>query len=105
MTAAAERPAAWFAASAEAGRESGARSPRCAAFTLLEILLGLALLALLIGASVSISANLIGTTPVTAEDVFWQAVSEARKQALLSRQDVHLNFEEKEKAFVLTTEN
>jgi prepilin-type N-terminal cleavage/methylation domain-containing protein len=93
----AERPAGSFAALAKAGRGGRAR----AAFTLLEILLALALLALLSAATVSISENLVGNTPVTPEEVFWRALAEARKDALTSEQEVHLSFDPKAKAFNL----
>jgi hypothetical protein len=103
MIAAAERPAGSFAALAKAGRgDDGriARAPR-AAFTLLEILLSLALIALIIGATVSISANLIGNTPLTADDVFWKALIETRKQALTLQHDVRMGFDNKAKVFVV----
>jgi hypothetical protein len=99
MIAAAERPAGSFAALAKAGRGK-ARAPR-AAFTLLEILLSLALIALIIGATVSISANLIGNTPLTADDVFWKALTETRKQALTLQHDVRMGFDNKAKVFVV----
>jgi prepilin-type N-terminal cleavage/methylation domain-containing protein len=103
MTAAAERPAGSFAASAKAGRESGVRNarPPRRAFTLLEILLVLALLALLLGATVNVSAHLIGDKSLTADDVFWKALNAARKQALMSQQDVRLSFDVKTKSFVI----
>jgi len=102
MTAAVERPAGWFAAPAKAGGRPG-RSPR-AAFTLLEILLALALLALLISATVSLSSGLVGDTAVTAEDMFWKGLTEARKEALTSQQEVRLSFDAKTKAFVVATD-
>ncbi len=82
-------------------RETSAAAPRSAAFTLLEILLALALMALLAGALVTGSAQLIGDKPATAEDVFWQAVLKSRQAALKSEQEVRLSFDPKEKAFVL----
>jgi prepilin-type N-terminal cleavage/methylation domain-containing protein len=100
MIAAVERPAGSLAASAEAGRGS-ARAPR-AAFTLLEILISLALIALLVGATVSISDNLIGKPPTT-DEVFWKALNQARKQALTSQQDMQMGFDSKTKAFVIGT--
>ncbi len=98
-----ECPAGSFAASAKAGRAGGARigCPPRAAFTLLEILISLALIALLVGATVSISANLISSTPLTAEDVFWKALGETRKEALTSQQDIRLAFDAKTKAFLI----
>ncbi|MDB6093453.1 MAG: hypothetical protein JWM32_1015 [Verrucomicrobia bacterium] len=81
-------------------RRRGA-SPAGAGFTLLEILLALALMALLAGVLVSGSAHLIGDKPSTAEDVFWKAMQQGRKGALTSERDVRLNFDPKEKNFVL----
>src|SRR5580698_3678154 len=105
MTGAAERPAGSFAASAKAGQGSAVRIgwPPRAAFTLLEILISLALIALLVGATVSISANLISDTPLTTDDVFWKALNEARKQAHTSQQDIQMGFDSKAKAFVIGT--
>ncbi len=74
---------------------------RVRAFTLLEILLAIALMALLAGALVSGSAQLIGDKPATPEDVFWQVVQKARQAALKSEGEVRLSFDAKDKAFVL----
>jgi prepilin-type N-terminal cleavage/methylation domain-containing protein len=97
MTAGEERPAGAFAASARAHRGS-ARPPR-AAFTLLEILISLALIALLIGATISMAPR--GNDSLTTDDVFWKALTEARKQALTTQQDIRLTFDPKAKAFVI----
>lgn len=67
-----------------------------AAFTLLEILLVLALMGLLVGVLIIGSIHLIGDKPVTPEDVFWKAVSETRREALLSGKEVRLRFETKD---------
>lgn len=67
-------------------------SRRERAFTLLELLLVLALLALLTGVLVVGSARSIQEKPVTAESVFWKAVMETRKQALQSASEVRLTF-------------
>jgi prepilin-type N-terminal cleavage/methylation domain-containing protein len=67
------------------GRSSGG-------FTLLEILLSLALIGLLTAVLVTASMHLTDAKPVTAEDVFWNAVAESRKAALLSGHDVRLRF-------------
>ncbi len=69
-------------------------------FTLLEILLVLALLGLLAGALASGSARLLAQRPVTVEDTFWEAVTEARKDALLNQREVRLRFDEKERTLV-----
>jgi general secretion pathway protein H len=103
MIAAAQRPAGAFDALAKTGpggRVPVTRAPR-AAFTLLEILISLALVALLVGATVSLSSNLIGDTPLTVNDVFWKAMVEARKEALTSQHDVRLAFDTKTKAFLI----
>ena len=92
-----ERPAGSWAASAKA-RRSGVRKT-CAAFTLLEILISLALIALLIGATISVSPR--GDSALTTDEVFWKALTEARKQALTTQQDIRLGFDARAKAFVI----
>jgi general secretion pathway protein H len=100
MIAGEERPAGLLAASAKAHLGTAVRSarPARAAFTLLEILISLALIALLIGATISISPR--GDAPTT-DEVFWKALNEARKQALTTQQDIRLGFDPKAKAFVI----
>jgi prepilin-type N-terminal cleavage/methylation domain-containing protein len=71
------------------------------AFTLLEILLALALMGLLAAVLVSGSAHLIGDQPVTPEDVFRKAVQQARAAALNNERELRLSFDRKELAFVL----
>jgi hypothetical protein len=93
------RPAGWLAASAEADGGSCVRPP-AAAFTLLEILLALGLMALLAAATISVSANLVGP-PASPEEVFWQALTQARKEALTTQQDIRLAFDSKTKAFLI----
>lgn len=68
-------------------------------FTLLEILMVIALLAMIASVLVVGSIKLIETKPKTAEEVFWKAVSETRKTALLSAQEVRLRFVTKNKTF------
>lgn len=93
-----------------AARPPGARVPRprsrpirsTRAFTLLEMLLGLALIALLAGALIGGSSALLAEKPTSANDVFWSAVQAARKTALNSQHDVNLRYEEKTKSFQLT---
>jgi prepilin-type N-terminal cleavage/methylation domain-containing protein len=72
------------------------------AFTLLEVLLGLALIALLAGALIGGSSALLSEKPVSADDVLWSAVQAARKTALNAQQDVSLRYDDKAKAFTLT---
>ncbi len=71
------------------------------AFTLLEMLLGLALIALLAGALIGGSSALLAEKPVSADDVFWATVQAARKSALNGQQDLNLRYDEKAKAFQL----
>jgi prepilin-type N-terminal cleavage/methylation domain-containing protein len=86
-------------AKAHSGRAARrARAPR-AAFTLLEILISLALIALLIGATISIAPR--GDSAPTTDEVFWKALTAARKQALTTQQDIRLGFDPKTKAFVI----
>jgi len=75
------------------------------AFTLLELLLALGLIALLAGVLVAGSASLLNDKPVLPQEVFWQAVHAARKTALQNAalqggHDVQLSFDPKQKAFV-----
>lgn len=104
---------------AEAGeRASGRTSPRAPrrfpqrrahlagcgggpAFTLLEILLALALLGLLASALISGAVRLVSAAPQSPEDVFWEAARTARRTALNAEREVRLSFDPKEKAFVL----
>jgi len=72
------------------------------AFTMLEVLLALALIALLGGVLVSGGSSLLADKPISADDVFWKAVQECRKQSLKDAKDVRLGFDPKEKKFVLT---
>lgn len=71
------------------------------AFTLLEILLALALLGLLSAAMVSTATHLVDTRPRAPEEVFWEASRAARRAALKSQQEVTLSFDSKEKQFVV----
>ena len=71
------------------------------AFTLLEILLALALIALLAGALIGGSSALLAEKPISADDVFWSSVQAARKAALSAQHDVSLRYDEKAKAFTL----
>jgi Tfp pilus assembly protein FimT len=72
------------------------------AFTLLEILLAIGLMALLAGALVAGAIQLVGDKPATPVDVFWQAVLQSRQAALESEHEVRLSFDSKEKTFVLS---
>lgn len=70
---------------------------------MLEILLAIGLVALLGGLFIGATGSLLTTQPKTAEEVFWKAVVEARKYALLHNQDVRIGFDAKAKEFVAST--
>jgi general secretion pathway protein H len=80
-----------------AGRR-GSSGPAGRAFTLLEILLALAIIGLLSAVLIGGSARLLSDRPVTVADVFWKAVQTARKAALQHERDVQLRYvEDREK--------
>ncbi len=70
-------------------------------FTLLEILLAIALMGLLAAVLVTGSVNLLSDKPATPEAVFWQAVQQSRTAALTAEREVRLSFDPKQQAFVL----
>lgn len=70
-------------------------------FTLLEILLCIALIALLGGVLIGGSSHLLSEQPATPHGVFWKAVQEARKAALKSQREVRLKFDRDKKQFLL----
>jgi hypothetical protein len=81
--------------------KSGARS----AFTLLELLLAIGLVALLSAGLIAGSVTLLNDKPVFPQEVFWQASHAARKTALLNASvagghDVRLSYDDKQKAFI-----
>ena len=81
------------------------KSPARAAFTLLELLLAIALIALLSGVLIAGSVSLLDDNPVLPEEVFWQASHAARKEALQNAalragHEVRLSFDAKQKAFI-----
>lgn len=71
-------------------------------FTLLEILLSIAVIALLGSVLIGGGSRLLSDRAVTAEDVFWKTVQECRKTALKNGKDVRLGFDPKEKKFLLS---
>ena len=95
-----DAPQAWPPAT-RAAPAGWRRARRAAAFTLLEILLALALLGLISAALVSGAIHLLNGGAKTPEEVFWDASAAAREAALKKDQDVLLRFDDKEKAFVL----
>lgn len=71
------------------------------AFTLLEILLSLAIIALLGGVLIGGGAHLMTEKPVSTQEVFWKAVQEARKAALKAEHEMRLTFDKEKAQFVL----
>jgi len=65
---------------------------KSSAFTLIEILLVLALIGLLASVLVMGSVRLMSGQAPTPEEVFWKAVAGARRMALVSGKDVQLQF-------------
>lgn len=84
---------------ARASVRTGARSSR-SGFTLLEILLVLGLISMLVGVLVTGSVRLLSDQPVTVEEVFWEAVNETRKDALLHQREVRLRYDADGRALV-----
>src|SRR5688572_28545477 len=72
---------------------------RSEAFTLLEILLAVALLGILSAAMVSIAPRLADARPQSPSEIFWEAARAARRSALTSDSEVRLSYDSKEKAF------
>jgi prepilin-type N-terminal cleavage/methylation domain-containing protein len=78
------------------------RRPGCArGFTLLEVLLSLAIIALLASVLIAGAARLLTEQPLTADEVFWKAVQEARKTALKTEHDIRLKFDKEKKQFLI----
>jgi general secretion pathway protein H len=71
-------------------------------FTLLEILLALALIAAIAATTIGLSTNLLNSRVATPEDVFWKASEAARKSALKSGIEVDLGFDDKQKAYTIS---
>ena len=72
-------------------RLRGAASAR-SGFTLLEILLVLALLGLMAGLFITAARNFTDEKSRTVDDVFWEMVTQARKQALLTGREVRVTY-------------
>lgn len=71
-------------------------------FTLLEILLALALIALLGTIFIGGSAAMFTDKELSLDDQFWKACAGARHEALEHRNDVLLSFDPKARAFEMT---
>jgi len=74
---------------------------RLRGFTLLEIMLAVALIGLLSAALVSVAVHLADNRPRTAQEIFWEANHAARRTALKTEHEVQLSFDAKEKKFVV----
>ena len=70
------------------------------AFTLLEILLALALIGVISAALVAGSVSLLRNKPTTPDEIFWQTVHQARKTALEGGNEVRVSWDGEHKAFV-----
>lgn len=68
---------------------------------MLEILLALAIIALLGTVLISGADRLLSEEPVTAHEIFWKAVLEARKAALKAEHDIRLKYDKEKKQFVI----
>ena len=66
-----------------------------AGFTLLEILIVIALIAMLTTVLIVGTTRLLRDKPVTAGEVFWKTVDDVRKSALLDNRDIRLSFDPK----------
>lgn len=72
-------------------------------FTLLEILVTLALIALLAGALVAGAGRLLKDQPTTPAEIFRKALTEARQYAIEKNVEVRLSFDAKNKALTAST--
>ena len=72
---------------------------KASGFTILEILLALAVMALIAASIIGASAHLLNSRAVSPDDLFWQAVAASRKLALHSGAETRLGFDDKAKAF------
>lgn len=72
-------------------------------FTLIELMVVVGLIALLAGVLITGSTRLLADRPVTVEQVFWQALEDARKEALVEQREVRLRYDADRKALVATS--
>jgi prepilin-type N-terminal cleavage/methylation domain-containing protein len=82
--------------------EGGTAVTTDSGFTLLEILLAIALIALISATIIGASAHLLNSRSASPDDVFWQACAAARKSALRSGTEARLGFDDKTKSFLVT---
>lgn len=88
---------------ARAGRAAGDGASSRDGFTLLEVVLALGLIGLIATVLIISATNLTTPKAKTAEDVFWKAVAESRKEALLTGREVRLRFMAEKKKFALVS--
>jgi general secretion pathway protein H len=74
------------------------------AFTLLEVLVTIALIMLLTGVLVVGTSRLLGDRPKTPDELFWAAVAQTRKDALFNNHDLRLGFDTKTHEFVSSSD-
>lgn len=80
-----------------------ARKVSSRAFTLLEVMVTLALIGLLGGLVAGGASALLRERPATGEEVFRSVLGKARRQAVESLHDVRLSYSAKDKQFKLTS--
>jgi general secretion pathway protein H len=86
-------------------RRRGGPATKARGFTLLEILITLALIALLAGALVAGTSRLLNDQPSTPAEIFRKALTEARQYAIEKNVEVRLSFDAKTKTFTASTAN
>ncbi len=80
------------------------RSSRGGGFTLLEIIVVIALMGALATVLAVGASTLLSDRDETPEEVFWYAVNEARKFALQYEVDLTLSFDNEEQVFIAATD-
>lgn len=82
-------------------RRCGGVRRRAGAFTLLEVLLAVAIIGLIGAVLIGGSARLLSEEPVTPQEVFWKAIQEARKAAIKAEHEMRLKYDKEKKQFVV----
>jgi len=70
-------------------------------FTLLEVLLALALIALLATVFIAGSSALLAAKPLSPDDQFWKMCADARKAALEKQRDVSLSYDTRSASYLI----